>query len=145
MFRSIQVLQNRPVLQNLQNSPVLQVLLKFQPGRVGHFQCPGRKRLHAGWLCLQNLHLMMTRLIVMLHNLKPGRVGSFQCPGRNRLFKQECQPHAGRIFFRLGLECYLLPITEPTIPYQEDLTLNLRITIFSPPLLATNFQKTWVD
>jgi hypothetical protein len=32
-----------------------------------------------------------------------------------------------------------------TIPYQEDMTPNLRITIFSQPLLARNSQMTCVD
>ena len=127
-------------------------------------QCLGRKRLfkqecklHAGRIYLQNIHLMMTCLIVMLHNLKPGRVGCFQCPGRKRLFEQEHKLHAGRIcLFRLGLEffillclfrldlkIFILPITGPTIPIQQDLTLNLSITIFSQHLPTTNFQKTW--
>ena len=54
--------------------------------------------------------------------------------------------HAGRILISsVNMECYLQPKTGQTIPYQEDLTLNLRITIFSPPLLATNSQMTWID
>ena len=54
--------------------------------------------------------------------------------------------HAGRILlFSIGLECYLQPKTGQTIPYQEDSTLILRITIFSPVLLTTNSQKTCVD
>jgi hypothetical protein len=46
------------------------------------------------------------------------------------------------LLFSIGLECYLQPKTGQTIPYQEDLTLNLRNIIFSPPLLATNSQMT---
>ncbi len=116
-----------------------------QPGGVVPFQCLGRKRffeLEQEWKLnarsLQNLylmmtHLMMTRLIVMLHNLKLWRVGG-------------CKLHTGRILLSSrNMEYYLQPKTGQTIPYQEDLTLNLRITIFSPPLLATNSQMTCVN
>ncbi len=68
-----------------------------------------------------------------------------------RLIKQESKINLGPIcpgrilISSVGLECYLQPKTGPTIPYQENLTLNLRITIFSQLLIATNFKKTWVD
>jgi hypothetical protein len=54
-------------------------------------------------------------------------------------------PRGKNFPFSRNLECYLQPKTGRTIPYQEDLKLNLRITIFSPPLLATNSQMTWID
>ncbi len=40
---------------------------------------------------------------------------------------------------------YLQPKTGQTIPYQERMTPNLRITIFSQPLLTTNSQMTCVN
>ena len=59
---------------------------------------------------------------------------------------RECKLHTGRILlFSIGLEIYLQPKTGQTIPYQEDITPNLRITIFSQPLLATNSQITCVN
>jgi hypothetical protein len=65
----------------------------------------------------------------------PLRKGSaFSVSRKEEAWVGDHKLHAGRMLISsVNMECYLQSKTGQTIPYQEDLTSNLRITIFSQP------------